>query len=241
MKIFGKNKIIKFFPDSKETEAIIKSPDPSVRHLPDAYKKLPRKIYKNFEHILPNLKNTNFTLKACVPFFDAMTAGYMITLPCDVVATKNPEYNYRLFWDVSWDVVTMHSSRQYGDMSIPDGFEPDPYKWEGKWIIKTPPGYSLLFIHPINRHDLPFLTLTGLVDSDMYTSLPVNLPFLLKENFEGVIKKGTPIAQIIPIKREEWKSKTLLYNPKTEFAIDDLKSVVQYSYKNRFWEKKKYD
>jgi len=29
-----------------------------------------------------------------------------------------------------------------------------------------PAGYSLLITHPFNRHDLPFVTLTGLVDAD---------------------------------------------------------------------------
>ena len=31
-----------------------------------------------------------------------------------------------------------------------------------------------------------------------------NVPFFIKSGFEGVIPAGTPIAQLIPIKREKW-------------------------------------
>ena len=41
-------------------------------------------------------------------------------------------------------------------------------KFNNFWTIEAPAGYSLLFTHPVNRPDLPFTTLTGLVDSDLY-------------------------------------------------------------------------
>ena len=44
-----------------------------------------------------------------------------------------------------------------------------------------------------------------MVDTDKYP-IPVHFPFLLKKNFEGLIKQGTPIIQVIPFKRESWKS-----------------------------------
>ena len=72
-------------------------------------------------------------------------------------------------------------------------------------MIKTPPGYSVLFTHPMNWHYLPFYSLSGVVDTDTYT-MPVLFPFMMKNNFEGIIPKGTPVIQIIPFKRDDWKS-----------------------------------
>ena len=68
-----------------------------------------------------------------------------------------------------------------------------------------PPGYSLLITHPVNRHDLPFTTLTGLVDTDRYKDNFINFPARWRDPaFNGVLAKGTPIAQCVPVKRAIW-------------------------------------
>lgn len=239
--MFKKKSIISFEPSNEIAKVSIDPPSPSKIHIPEAYKQLPLKLDKGLEHISPDLKKTNLTVKACVPFLDAFTSGYMITLGSDVVATLNKNYNYRLYWDVEYDVITTHDYRQIGDMPAPVGYEISPYKFETKWLIKTKPGYSCLITHPLNRFDLPFYTMSGVVDTDKYNFLPINLPFFLKEGFEGVISKGTPIAQIIPFKREEWSSRYEELNPLSKYQINNLKSVVQRSYKNRFWSKKTYE
>jgi hypothetical protein len=238
-----KKKTITFFPTNKNAEVSIDPPSPAKDHLTEEYKRLPFKVNKTFLSLQPNLKGTNLTAKACIPVLDAFTAGYMVTLPCDITVTTSPEYNHRLFWEVDWEAIGSHSNLQIGDMGVPYGFEIDPYKFETKWVIKTPPGYSVLITHPLNRFDLPFITLSGVVDSDSYNILPVNLPFFLKDGYNGVIKKGTPIAQIIPFKREDWDSKIEMYKESNDgkFQINVLKSVSERSYKNRFWKKKKYE
>jgi hypothetical protein len=74
------------------------------------------------------------------------------------------------------------------------------------WCIKTPKGYSSVFTHPINRPDLPFYTLGGVIDTDKWGEAGSH-PFLLKKGWEGIIPAGTPIIQIIPFKREGWVNK----------------------------------
>ena len=65
-------------------------------------------------------------------------------------------------------------------------------------------GYSVLITHPFNRDDLPFRTLTGLVDVDLYKSNTIQFPAIwIDESFKGILKKGTPIAQCVPIKRDD--------------------------------------
>src|SRR5690606_739326 len=71
------------------------------------------------------------------------------------------------------------------------------------WTIEAPPGYSLLFTHPFNRPDLPFVTLTGLVDCDRYVDQFIHFPAAwVDDGFSGVLPKGTPVAQVIPVPRD---------------------------------------
>ena len=136
-------------------------------------------------------------------------------------------------------VVETHKTAQIKGMPMQKEFEEQPFKWNSPWLIKTPKGYSTLFTHPLNHFDLPFITMSGIVDTDSYT-MPINFPFILRSDFEGIIPKGTPIAQIIPIKRDSWLSEKLEYSEKSKFMLDDLRSKLSRAYKERFWTKKEY-
>ena len=55
---------------------------------------------------------------------------------------------------------------------------------------------------------MPFTTLTGMVDCDAFYQNPVNFPARWHDpDFNGVLKKGTPIAQCFPVKRESWAAR----------------------------------
>ncbi|MBO9465282.1 hypothetical protein J7443_08595 [Tropicibacter sp. R15_0] len=70
------------------------------------------------------------------------------------------------------------------------------------WAQESPPGWSLLVQHPIGYSDLPFTTLTGVVGTDRFRDGYVHFPAHLSPEFEGVIAKGTPIAQLTPVQRQ---------------------------------------
>jgi hypothetical protein len=68
----------------------------------------------------------------------------------------------------------------------------------------------VLITSPLNRLDLPFRSLTAVIDADVfYHILPDpmqgggNYPFYLNRGFEGIIPIGTPMCQYIPFKREK--------------------------------------
>lgn len=68
------------------------------------------------------------------------------------------------------------------------------------------------------------------------------LPFLLQMGFEGIIKAGTPIAQVIPIKSEPWileRNTNLLKEAKLARS-ESLKHIIGW-YKNKFWRRKEYN
>lgn len=217
-------------------------PKPSNQFLPDWYKKM--NFYTNGDKIPFSLKTgTNLTIKSCTPVLDLITAGYMITLDSDVICTDKSEYEHRIMWKSDREVITVHPNNQFKELFIPDEFEKDlAYKWdkEMSWGILTPPGYSLLVSHPFYRFDLPFFTLPAIVDADEMKR-PFNLPFLLRKDFNGIIERGTPIAQVIPFKRENWKSEIEKeVDEYAEFNKEDLNSKIFRSYKSRWWHKKTY-
>lgn len=62
-------------------------------------------------------------------------------------------------------------------------------KFTNKWLIKTPPGYSCLFIKPMNRLEPRFDIIPGVVDTDTYVNV-INFPFILnKKDEQFLIKK----------------------------------------------------
>jgi hypothetical protein len=146
---------------------------------------------------------TNFI--SCGPFTDSFVTGYFIPLAKDVVikiingkktinvlAAPNP-------------VLTITSLENNPMLPIPPGFSNQGYSWFTKNVLKIPKGYSALLTHPLNRYDLPFITLSAVVDGEMVLHNGF-VPMFLKEGFEGTIKAGTPIIQVILFKTEDWDS-----------------------------------
>ena len=76
--------------------------------------------------------------------------------------------------------------------------------------ITTPPGYSCLFVPPLNNSDDRFSIIPGIVQTDKHP-IEVNFPFIINGDkypiLDTILKKGTPYVQVIPFKRESWKMK----------------------------------
>lgn len=197
---------IKFIASTKEVFNDFDSPKPSSKFSPNWYKNMPSFYnYSQTEEKFNIAKNgnPNVTLKRCIPFRDSMHSGYMIPTPFDCYFTKN---NNQIVINCSYQgefkFVHEHDIEQYFMYPIPDGYDVVLLKWNNPWIIKTPKGWSTLFVSPMH-HDLPFITLSGLVDTDKHP-VPIAFPFFIKKDFQGVIPKGTPFVQCIPHKRENF-------------------------------------
>ena len=96
-----------------------------------------------------------------------------------------------------------------------------PMKFHNYWTIETPPGWSCLFIPPINRPDQRFEIASGVVDTDQYKTL-IHFPFFATVG-DGVyvIEKGTPIAQVIPFRRDS-SALSMQSDIRSESAIEAL-------------------
>lgn len=179
------------------------------------------------------------TIKRCVPVFDAMVAGYLIPTYADVyVSQKN---NQPWFEWSHGEGIQFHAVQQLENHPVNAKF--DAPKWINPWGITLPKGYSALFLPPMHQDNKYFEILPGMVDCDEYTS-PVNFPFMLKDQkFEGLIPAGTPIAQVIPFKRDKWNmeygsSKEIKKILATNYL---LKNVFINSYRNKWWSRKEFN
>jgi len=235
---------ISFIPMNKFTEVALDSPMPSAQSIPEWYKKIPLLIEGYDEVTLHdfNSKASTLTVKGCTPFLDALTTGYMAVLPSDLEVKKTNDGELFFNWRVEGDLVSLHTKDQHPGLPNIIDSQDSIIKFTFSFRIKTPKGYSVLFTHPLNRHDLPFRTFSGIVDTDEYPQ-EVQFPFQLNKEITEpiIIEKGTPICQIIPFKRDDWKSTKDKYDEgfvlKSRF---DFASKIVRSYKNQFWSKKNY-
>ena len=217
------------------SEVDLEKPERASKLIPDWYKNM--ESYINGEKKPSGNGTTASTLKRCMPAFDAITAGYIITLPVDVyVSVKDKIQNFE---SPSLAPVQFHNVLQ-----APTHPTRKPYdypKWINPWAIKTPKGYSTLFVQPFHRESI-FTILPGIVDTDQYTA-PVNFPMVINDpEFEGLIPKGTPIAQVIPFKRDVWEMEI---GSKKEYyeqldVTQKLNSKFFDRYKSMFWTRKEY-
>lgn len=188
--------VIEFF-CHPNLEGIIPEPRPSTKHIPDWFKKVPVEI----PEIRDSFGTPTFTVKKCLPVLDAMCAGYMIPIQADVHVVSNHDLTI-LKATCSDEIksVEYHDIRQLGGNTSPTYPSP-PLKFINHWVIKTKPGWSCLFIPPVSTFTSDFTCMAGLVDTDRYVK-EVNFPAAWNTpNFDGLIRAGTPMVQVIPFKR----------------------------------------
>jgi hypothetical protein len=206
----------------------------SSLNVPDWYKDTPRWVGNKIKG-----SATNQTFKQCSPFLDSLTIGYQLILPADLFIEKQNGSPY-ISWKPSHSFVKSREPEFNSTFPIPHGYCDMHFVWCLTGSFKVNKGYSFLFTHPLNRTDLPFYTLSGVVDGNYAMGADGNIPFFLKNDFEGVIPQGTPIAQIIPFKNEKWK----LLNKKSLLKEGQLNSQKSHAtvgwYKNNIWNKKEW-
>ena len=186
-----------------ELAGLLPRPIPAALGLPDWFKALPPKAFS------PDLKGEYLTIKKCPPFIDAMTYGFLMPLATDL-KVENGEFSWQTDWpagefaNITRSPIGFHDGSQVAGTPF---FDEDQFiiKFNNFWTIQLPPGYSILVCHPINRDDLPFRALSGLVDCDRYHDAFVQFPARwIDPTFNGVLPKGTPVVQCLPVKREAW-------------------------------------
>lgn len=214
-------------------------PKPSKKVLPEWYKNHRPYVSEKPKEIIDG--QITSTIKKCMPVFDVLTSGYTILTFQDISVTQNDGVTNFQTVTNAWS-LEYHSSRQFQGHPHAGNLYGVP-KWINPWSIKTPKGYSCLFINPVHNANSYTTIFEGIVDTDEYFN-SVNFPFVLKDpKFEGIIPAGTPLVQVIPFKRDEWKMEEGNKKDLEEAAknFGKLKSVFYEGYKRFFWSSKSFD
>ena len=235
-----KNNKVSFIPRDKETEICIPRPQSSKRYIPEWFKDMPIEV--------PTIDGlgSDRTAKKCIPFLDSLTSGYTQELPCDVYISCNteendPEINYKWEGGIRPLSTRREDTRSSNSMPHFPGYYKTEFHWNTFWEPKTPTGYSTLYFHPANRFDLQFMTHNAIIDTDKW---PITgpIPFVLKKGFSGLIPAGTPIYQMIFIKREVWDSEGTEYDEKyVKRTMYSVRKFISDGYKKQIWSKKEYN
>jgi len=229
--MFFKSKTIITFTNLHEYPEL-SAPQPASKVIPT--------WYKETTNWYPESKNQTPesypTIKKCMPVFDSMTAGYILNTPADVFVSDKLGEPY---YETSVPKIIEHHPLKQGHKHPNQNSFSFP-KWINGWGIKTPKGYSCLFLPPMHNSNIWFECLPGIVDTDTYTA-GVNFPFVLKNpSFQGLIPAGTPMIQVIPFKRDEWKFVRGQSNDLEEAKNVNTELSVRFfnRYKNLYWTKK---
>ena len=224
------SKTIKFIPFTPNDDDLkyVEIPKPAKNFIPDWWKE---------EELSVNNQNDlfdNLSFKACVPFLDSLTSGYMVYTSQDILVKIENEKPF-MFWQTSPTPVIVRERKE--NLPVPIGHDETHFAWNLHYGFEIPKGYSLLITHPLNRFDLPFTSVSGIVDDSVQWA--GRFTFWLKKDFQGVIPKGTPIAQIIPFKRDSWKSERADYLIEYAKIKAHEKSTIFSGYYKKFIHKKK--
>lgn len=147
------------------------------------------------------------TAKVCMPFVDAMSSGYFIPLRATI------RFSMREGQALDYDHPDFLEHGKAVTYQPAPGYRGAPFertlvvKFINHWIIKTPPGYSTLILPLLNQQTMPFQILSGVVDTDTYYR-PIYLPALclMAAGTQCVLERGAPLVQVIPFRREAWRS-----------------------------------
>lgn len=246
---------INFYPSEFNPSLIFNNvthPSPAYKEIPKWFKNIPR--YQNNEKEMIVDKSVgyhNLTVRHCMPFIDSLTAGYFLTTFTDIFIRREnglPIISYGdldLVNKLGMPPIQFQQHFQSHIQPLP-GYDNFLCAWSVYWRIKTPKNTSCIFLQPLNRTDLPFFTLSGITDTDSWNGSDV-LNFAFQKDFEGVIPKGTPYAQIVPFERKEWNLEILENIDESKAAerqlvsksrMDDIKSGY---YRDNLWETKRYN
>jgi hypothetical protein len=223
-------------------------PIPTKLNIPEWYRKLNHTIL-------------NKTVKGCMPFLDSLTLGYLLKMPQDfyvrhnVLNEENEKDSFQTFglYDQSQLLHTqfinlnskldVHSTKQLEGSPLVEKNKNLPfYKILNPWRIKTPKGYSCLFVPPLNNSDDRFSIIPAIVDTDTFIN-EINFPIVINGDkypiLEDMIKKGTPYVQVIPFKRDSWKMSLKSIKQKEILNSKFLYGLRLLNiYKDKYWSKK---
>lgn len=226
------SKKIDFWYANPDFKDLLDLPSPAKKEISQWYRSHPQ--YISGDKLKFERHGVNLGVKSCIPFLDIMTSGYIIKLHCDILIDEDRN----IFWKHQIQPISARPEDTFKNIPSVPGFEKFSQVWEVLFDFKLPKGYSAIVTQPFNKFDLHTYTTSAIVDADF--GVPGGqIPFAIEKDFTGIIEAGTPIIQIIPFKREDWKMN--FSEGKSSFKVwNDKRKIVGW-YKHNVWQKKRFN
>lgn len=178
-----------------------------------------------------------FNFKKCTPMLDALVTGYVITVPVDTYIEYIDNQPY-IRTKTRKTYFENHNHRSV-ELDTPFGYSQQVVKFDNGWIPVTPKGYSVLVTSPFGYRNLPFLQVPAVIDSDK-SFFEISLPLWVKFGNQEV-PKGTPLAVIVPFKREAWEAEFSIYDGDYRAYEERTYGATMFNhYKKKIWSRKEY-
>ena len=190
-----KNNEIVFWTDLKGLPDIVPIRE-SKHFIPEWFKKAPSFLPESNElTAMP-------TVKRCPGFIDFFKLGYVIPAWTDLhleitetgATPKTPGNAFECDY---------HGGHQFADY-LPEHMKQKvklAFKLNCPWRVKTRKGIKLLVLPMLHHYNPDFYVAGGLIDSYLFHE--INPVMIFPKTGEFFIKRGTPIAMLIPIQTED--------------------------------------
>lgn len=213
-------------------------PVPAVEMLPEWFKRLSNdKSQCGHDH-------HTMTAKTCRGLFDVMASGYIIRWPFDVRIEKDENGRLYCYKARSGDSSDFQPHPHFQIEGYPDllleSQRDGVQKLSGPYRFVTPEGTSILMKQPSYMPDLKTEVMEGIIDTDKFYG-PMNVLFMIKKintDRKVIIKAGTPLAQVIPFVRGEWKLTYGKVDKNKKEVFEDLANNIDRFYQRYHWDRK---
>lgn len=180
-----------------------------LENIEDIKPKQSKYFMPNWWSSVPNKYNNSQTVKQCPSFTDFFSQGYIIPAWQDIELKydKNKKYYEYKTASIIFPNVEKHDNDQFlnhVDAQVNGTSIDFIFKLDSPWKVITPKGYSILQIPLFYHFDNKFSALPGIIDSDILHDINIQITYPA-ETPELFIKRGTPLAMLIPFKREKYK------------------------------------
>lgn len=242
------------FHTEKELVGAIPHPAPASKFVPEWYKKMPQVSTRSnpnkfpfISYLMPHEQRAELhgkrTMKACIPVRDCITAGYIIPMWFDISISYSEKDGAVSSHSMMGDREFMGSHPAFQVENSPlqsKAIGQAVYKLINPWTIKLPKGYSALIVPPMYQENSVIEILPAVVDCDTYYNA-INLPFIMHiKQGQRFVEQGTPIAQVIPFKRDNWSSVVAAEDELQKSTVANIIRSSSEKYLKLFHRKKRY-
>lgn len=217
-----------FIPGVEEVAPI----KPSIDFIPNWFKKMPK--YSK-DSIVNNYPVCTGTTKSCPGITDFLCTGYILPAWCDFEITINDDGD--IHWRTPFKdfVATVHPASQFVQY-LPNNFKQDEcwvIKLVSPWRVETDSNHRLMLLNPFFHFESDgFSVIPGIRESDFYHDTNVFLLFTRKGRY--VIRRGEPLATLLPVRKEKFDFKILPFTEKLKAKHDKITVLVSSRFSNAY-------